>query len=83
MQQGLWKPGFYGDLVYKLRKMLVGLIFYDQFKKLSCFTNAMDGINVMRQPECLVIDPVTADGFASLLNCTPADHASDSMMGST
>ena len=37
-------------------------------------------LDVMRQPECLVINPITVDGFAALFNCTPVDRASDSMM---
>ena len=28
-QQGLSEPDFYGDLIYELRKMLVGLIFVE------------------------------------------------------
>ena len=32
----------------------------------------------MRQSACLVINPVTVDNFAALLNCTPVGRASDS-----
>ena len=37
-------------------------------------------LNVMRQSTCLVINPITVDGYATLFNCTPVDRASDSMM---
>ena len=37
-------------------------------------------LNVMRQYECLVINPIMVDSFAALFNCTPVDWASDSMM---
>ena len=37
-------------------------------------------LNVMRQSTCLVINPITVDGYAALFNCTPVDPASDSMM---
>ena len=37
-------------------------------------------VNVMRQSACLVINPITVDGYATLFNCTPVDRASDSMM---
>ena len=37
-------------------------------------------LNVMRQSACLVINPITVDGYAALFNCTPVDRASDSMM---
>ena len=40
-------------------------------------------INVMRQSACLVMNPVIVDSFASLFNCTPVGHASDSMVGPT
>ena len=36
-------------------------------------------LNVMRQSACLVINPITVDGYAALFNCTPVDRASDSM----
>ena len=41
------------------------------------------GLNVMRQSACLVINPITVDGFAALFNCTPVDRASDSLMTPT
>ena len=34
----------------------------------------------MQQCACLVINQFTVDNFITLLNCTPADQASDSMM---
>ena len=40
-------------------------------------------LNVMRQSACLVINPITVDGFAALLNWTPVDRESDSMMAPT
>ena len=38
-------------------------------------------INVMQQFACLIINPVIANTFAPLFNCTPVGIASDSMMG--
>ena len=35
-------------------------------------------LNVMQKSACLVIDPITVDCLADLLNCTPVDRASDS-----
>ena len=37
-------------------------------------------LNVMQQSACLVINPITVDGFAALFNCTPVDCAADSMI---
>ena len=33
LHQGLLEPGFYGDLVYKFKKIMVGLIFLISFEK--------------------------------------------------
>ena len=30
-------------------------------------------LNVRRQSACLVINPITVDGYAALFNCTPVD----------
>ena len=40
-------------------------------------------LKIMRQSACLVINPITVDGYAALFNCTPVDRASDSMMAPT
>ena len=40
MQQGLSKPKFYGDLVYKFLKIVGKTEFSDQLKKISCDINA-------------------------------------------
>ena len=40
-------------------------------------------LNVMLQSACLVINPITVDGYAALFNFTPVDRASDSMMAPT
>ena len=78
MQRGLAEPDLYGDLVNKLRKMLVGLIFLISSEKdIMRYKHNGNEINVMRQSACLVINPVTVDSVASLFNCTPVGRASD------
>ena len=37
-------------------------------------------LNVIQQSACLAINPIMADGYAALFNCTPVDRASDSIM---
>ena len=37
----------------------------------------------MRQSVCLVVNPIAVYNFASLFNCTPIGHASDSVMDPT
>ena len=66
---------FYGDLVYKLKKIVGSNNFSAQFieiishyKKIGC------SINVLQQTACLVVDPIT------VFNCTPVGQTSDSMM---
>ena len=81
LHQGLSEPEFYGDLVYKFKKIRGMTDFSDQFRKSIMRYKRIDyNLNVMRQSACLVINPITVDGYAALFNCTPVDRASDSMM---
>ena len=58
--------------------------FSDQFRKfIMRYKRIGYNLNVMRQSACLVINPITVDGYAKLFNCTPVDRASDSMMAPT
>ena len=72
---------FYGDLVYKFKKIMGRTDFSDQFRKIIIRIGY--DLNVIRQSACLVINPITVDNFAALFNCTPVDRASDSMMAPT
>ena len=81
LQQGLSEPEFYGDLVYKLRKIYACNDFSTQFRKIILrYKKIGYNINVIRQTACMVINPITGNTFASLFNCTPAGLASDSIM---
>ena len=58
--------------------------FSDQFRKIIMrYKRICYNLNVMLQSECLVINPITVDGFAALFNSMPLDRASDSMMAPT
>ena len=82
--QGLSEPEFYGDLVYKFKKIRGMTDFSDQFRKIIMRYQLIGyNLNVMRQSVCLVINPITVDGYAALFNCTPVDRASDTMMAPT
>ena len=63
----------------------VGRVYLsDQFKTIIiCYKRFGNNINIMRQSACLVLNPVTANNFASLFNCTQGGRASDSMMAPT
>ena len=79
LHQGLWEPGFYGDLVYKFKKIRGITDFSDQFRKIIIMRYKRIGynLNVMRQAACLFINPITVDGYDALFNCTPVDRALD------
>ena len=78
--QGLSEPDFYGELVYKLKKIVGSNNFSAQFKIISHYKNIGYNINVLQQTACLVVNPVTVGNFAFLFNCTPVGRTSDSMM---
>ena len=75
------KPDFYGDLVYKLKKIVGSNNFSAQFIKIiSHYKKIGYNINVLQQTACLVVNPITVGNFAFLFNCTPVGRTSDSMM---
>ena len=84
LHQGLSEPEFYGDLVYKFKKIEGRADFSDQFRKIIVrYKRIGYNINIMRQSACLVFNPITVNNFPSLFNCTPVGRASDSMMAPT
>ena len=55
--QGLSEPEFYGDLVYKFRKIIGKNDFPYHFKKIVVHYKKIGySINVMRQTACLVVN---------------------------
>ena len=81
MRQGLSEPDFYGDLVYKLKKVVGSNNFSAQFNKIiSHYKKIGYNINVLQQTACLVVNPIKVGNFAFLFNCTPVGLTSDSMM---
>ena len=84
LHQGLSEPEFYGDLVYKFKKIEGRADFSDQFRKIIVrYKRIGYNINIMQQTTCLVFNPITVNNFASLFNCMPVGGASDSMMAPT
>ena len=78
------EPEFYGDLVYKFKKIVGRADFSDQFRKIIVgYKHIGYNINIMRQSAYLVFNPITVNNFASLFNCTPVGRASHSMMALT
>ena len=57
--QGLSEPVFYGNLVYKFRKIIGKSDFPDHFKKIIVrYKKIGFYIEVLQQAACLVINPV-------------------------
>ena len=84
LQQGILEPEFYGDLVYRFRKIVGKSNFSEQFRKLiNHYKRIGYSLDIMGQTACLVVNPIIVDGYASLFNCTTAFRASDSMTASS
>ena len=84
LQQGISEPEFYGDLVYRFRKIIGKSYFSEQFRELiNRYKRIGYSLDIMRQTACLVVNPITVDGYASLFNCTTAVRALDSMTASS
>ena len=76
LQQGISEPEFYGDLVYRFRKIVGKSNFSEQFRKLiNRYKRIGYSLDIMRQTACLVVNPIIVDGYASLFNCTTAVRA--------
>ena len=86
LHEGLSEPEFYGDLVYKFKKLIGRNDFSFQFRKIIArYRRIGYNLNVMRQSACLVFNPIMIDNsyYAASFNCTPVGRASDSMMAPT
>ena len=84
LQRGISEPEFYGDLVYRFKKIVGKSNFPEQFRKLiNRYKRIGCSLDIMRQTACLVVNPIIVDGYASLFNCTTAVRASDSMTASS
>ena len=84
LQQGIAEPIFYGDLVYKFKRIVGKPNFSDQFKKIvKRYIRFGYNLDIMRQSACLVLHPITGNSYAFLFNCTTVGQASDSMTALT
>ena len=65
--QGLLEPDFYGDLVYKLKKIVGSNNFSAQFIKIiSHYKKIGYNVNVLQQTACLVVNSIKVGNFAFL-----------------
>ena len=78
LQEGLSEPEFYGNLVYKFRKIIGKNDFPYHFKKIIVrYKKFRYNIDVLRQTACLVVNLIKVNSFAYLFNCTTVCLASD------
>ena len=78
--EGLSEPEFYGDLVYKFRRIIGKNDFPYQFKKIIVrYKKIGYNIDVLGQAACLVVNPIKVNCFAYLFNYTTLGRASDRM----
>ena len=69
LQQGQSGPEFYGDLIYKFRKIYACNDFNTQFRKIILrYKRIGYNINAIRQTACMVVYPITVNNFASFFN---------------
>ena len=79
LRQGLSEPEFYGDLVYKWKKIVGSNNFSAQFIRIIFHYKKIGyNIYVLQQTACLVVNSFTIGNFAFLCNCTPVDRISES-----
>ena len=68
LDEGLSEPEFYGDLVYKLKKLIGRNNLSIQITKIITPSRRIGyNLNVMRQSVCLVLNPVMVDNYAASL----------------
>ena len=76
--QGPSEHEFYGDLVYKFRKIIGKNDFSYQFRTIIVrYKKNGHNIDFMRQTACLVVNPIKLNSCAYLFYCTTVGRASD------
>ena len=76
LREGLSEPEFYGDLVYKFKKLIGRNDFSFNFRKIMTrYRRIGYNLIVMRQSACLGFNPIMVDGYAACFNCTPLGRA--------
>ena len=78
MQEGIYEPVFYGDLVCKFKSIVGKPNFSDPFKKIKSGVQ-----HIKQQSACLVVNPITIYSYVFFFNCTTVGRASDSMTALT
>ena len=78
MQQGICNPEFYGDLVYKFKKIIgnTNITYSKSFQESRVFFRHYAA-------DCMPsFNPIMVEGYAALFGCTAVVQASDSITAS-
>ena len=80
LKQGILEPIFYGDLVYKFKRIVRKPNFSGQFKKIiKRYEKVGYYLDVMRQSACLVLNQSQFILYGFLFNCMTVGQGSYSM----
>ena len=80
LRQGLLEPEFFGDLVYKLKRIVGSNNFSAHFIKIiSHYKKIGCNIHVLQQTAYLVVNPITVGNLDFLFNCKGVGRSSYSM----
>ena len=67
LQQGISEPIFYGDLVYKFKRIVGKPYLSDQLKKIvKRYIRVGYNLDIMRHSACLVFNPITVYSYGPL-----------------
>ena len=84
LQQCISEHLFYGDLVYKIKRIVGKTNFSNQFKKIiKRYIKVGYNLDVMRQSACLVFNAIMVYSYRFLFNCTTVGQPSVSMTALT
>ena len=76
LRQGISHPEFYGDVMYKLRKILGHTYFQKLFiKRIKKFVKKGYDPTILQRTACLVVDPFTVGHHAFLFACATTGRA--------
>ena len=83
MQQGICNPEFYGDSVYKFKKIIGNANFSNLLKRIvNRFKRVGYSLYIMQQTACLAFNPNMVEGYVALFSCTEVVQALDSITAS-
>ena len=78
--KGISEPVFYGDLVYRFKRIVGKPNSSDQFQKhIKCYKTVGYNMDIMLQSSCLVVNGIKVDSYGFLFNGTTVGQPSDIM----